>query len=384
MLLPPPATPCSPVAVPSRRGRLLGAVLVGWALCTGASAAEWEPDGRAAKLQAKAERAMADEKLDKARKALDKALLTSPDSGALLLTRARLARRNHATDIAQSALESGATLFPDRWECSAELVSLHVDAGALDRAAPHALDARNRGAVLPLVQAVVGWSHATNEPPEVLSTWLKEQTTPFAGRRCLDAWAAVQDRNPGAATVALSVCRKKKNPLRDDIARRLADQGLSLEDVDEVAKAAQPGDVERLKHARMDISNDNIEAAAQELDALVVRYPMDPELRIMAAQVDAMLGFTDQAIRELDAAAGLRPASLVGESAPRGVLRPMDIEAAHDAVGGATVSLVQLQLEAGDMDGARQTLARAQTRLGEGPLLNSVRARIQHVQTATP
>lgn len=341
-----------------------------------AQAASWAPDGRGQRLQAKAEKHEAAGNLEKALRAADKALAAAPETGALLLLRARLGAATDDTDGARAQLDQGAALFPSRWEFSAARAALEADQGAVDLAALHADTAWARGATDPALQGLVGWHAHQTGGPAALATWLDAQPAPFPARPCLDAVRASAARDPGGAVVALQACRATGGPLEAPASAALAAAGLPPREADAVAAAPRPDDVGQLAAARAQLAAGQDEAAAQTLDALVLRFPMDPELRLLAAEADRRLGFRDQARTELAAAAGLHPAALVGSPPPRGLLRTLDAEEAAAAVGGAAVLLAEMLVAESRLDDARALAATTRDRLGDGPALRAVQARL--------
>lgn len=337
----------------------------------------WEADARVQRSMKRAEDALQQGKAAKAAKVLDKALARSPVPGVLLLRRAEVALAEGNPTSAHELLDRCSAAFPTRWDCPARRARLLASEDQLDPAGALAELAWTRGCALPEVQALVGWHVAQTRGDDALAEWLEEQEAPFAARPCLESREALHHRDPAGATVALAACRRSETPIQAATSRHFSQSGIPLREADAVAAAPSPEDVAAFHRALSDLEAGRTEAAAHALDRLVVRYPLDPELRLRAAEAARRLGFVDQARRELAAAAGLHPGRIAGDPGPAGVLLPLDAEAATALIGGAATILVELLLEEGDPAAAQQILATARDRLGDAPALSSIQRRLE-------
>lgn len=337
----------------------------------------WEADARAQRAMARADNALQQGRAGKAAKLLDKALQRSPAPGVLLLSRAEIALAQGDPEAAHALLDQCTTAFPARWDCPARRARLLAAQDQLGPAGELAEVAWTRGCALPEVQGLVGWHVAQTRGEDALEEWLLNQEAPFAARPCLESRHALHRRDPAGATVALAACRKARTPIQAATSLHFSRSGIPPREADAVAPAPAPADLELFQRALVDLEAGRTEAAAQALDQLVVRYPLDPELRLRAAEAARRLGFVDQARRELSAAAGVHPASVAGDPAPAGVLLAADTEVATALIAGATTVLVELLLEEGDREAARQALATARDRIGDAPSLYPARRRLE-------
>lgn len=249
---------------------------------------------------------------------------------------------------AQSAAQQAVRLAPDSLEAVNALVSALLRQGAVG-------DARQ----------VVSGAQGHIDGPSLA---------------CLEAQVLLEAGDDAAAQQRLSYCRQSLHPA---LSAAVSAQ-LGANSATSAAGAVGADRLSQLSRAVELVNAGRAADAMATLDAIVAEDGRRADVRLIRARARHHLGDLDGARSDLEAAfAGGTWVDVHRSGAMSGILRQSHAEALQEAIADGAALLVQIHIEAGELEQAAQRLAAAQQELGESTPLALAAARLAHARGDT-
>ena len=190
---------------------------------------------------------------------------------------------------------------------------------------------------------------------------------------CLEAQVLLEGGYPDQAQALLSYCKQSPElALVAAISGQLA-PATTAAMADRVGAEAVSGISEALDA----LSSNDPATARAILDGVLTTSPERIDARILRARCHRLLGSPDSARADLEAAFdGETWIDVHTSGAMSGILLKSHEEQLEDLLSDGMSLLIQIQLEAGELEAARQTLTAAQGTLGAGPHLAAAEVRL--------